>query len=152
EELTDGTIRIDGQTVNHWPPHRRDLAMVFQRPALYPHLNVHRNLGFGARLRGNLDDRTLAEVANILQLSDLLQRKPSELSGGQQQRVALGRALLRRPRVFLLDEPLSNLDAQLRIEMRHQLHLLQRRLQATMIYVTHDQVEALTLGHRVALL
>jgi multiple sugar transport system ATP-binding protein len=163
ETPTSGTIRIDGRVVNGEPPHRRDVAMVFQRPALYPHLNVRQNLGFGLALRDGgwpwasqtrLAERRerVARTAQLLELSDLLDRRPNELSGGQQQRAALGRALVREPAVFLLDEPLSNLDARLRMEMRRELLLLHRRLAATMVYVTHDQDEALTLGDRVVLL
>ena len=156
ETPTSGTIRIDGRLVNAVPPHRRDVAMVFQRPALYPHLNVRENLGFGLALRRSVpmaEQRERVErTARLLELSDLLDRRPNELSGGQQQRAALGRALVRQPAVFLLDEPLSNLDARLRMEMRRELHLLHRRLRATMVYVTHDQEEALTLGDRVVLL
>ncbi len=160
EVPTTGTVRINGSDVTHVPAHRRDVAMVFQRPTLYPHLNVRSNLAFGLdarrflpRLRRNADrDARVADAANILGLGDVLDRRPSELSGGQQQRVALGRAIVRRPAVFLLDEPLSNLDFRLRIEMRRELHLLHKKLQATMFYVTHDQEEALTLGDRVAVL
>ena len=159
ETPTAGTIRIGGCVVNGLPPHRRDVAMVFQRPALYPHLNVRGNLGFGLALRQGFWGANRAErrervqqAAQLLQLTDLLDRRPQELSGGQQQRQALGRALVREPAVFLLDEPLSNLDARLRMEMRRELHLLHRRLRATMVYVTHDQEEALTLGDRVVFL
>lgn len=150
ETPTSGNIRIGERIVNDLPPHRRQTAMVFQRPALYPHLSVHENLAFGLKLRRN--DERIREAAEQLGLEDLLDRRPATLSGGQQQRVALGRALLRKPAVFLLDEPLSNLDARLRWEMRRELHLLHRRLQATMVYVTHDQDEAMTLGERVAVL
>jgi multiple sugar transport system ATP-binding protein len=152
EEPTQGSIRIGGQRVNDWPAHRRNVAMVFQRPALYPHLSVRQNLAFAARLRGVLNGQFMTELMERLQLGHLLERKPWQLSGGEQQRVALGRALVRQPSVLLLDEPLSNLDAQLRIDLRRELHLLQRRLRATMIYVTHDQAEAMTLGDRVAVL
>jgi multiple sugar transport system ATP-binding protein len=168
EEPTQGTIAISGRIVNRCSPHDRDVAMVFQRPVLYPHLNVRGNLAFGGRLRYPISrlahwlrratgpEQELAErvacVARTLGLANVLDRYPRQLSGGQQQRVALGRALVRRPAVFLLDEPLSNLDARLRGEMRRELHLLQRRLRATMIYVTHDPVEALALGDRVAVL
>jgi multiple sugar transport system ATP-binding protein len=162
EDLTAGTIRISGQDVTRLPPRWRDVALAFQRPALYPHLTVGANLGFGLRLRQGwswlsgehsrvLAQRT-ADTADLLGLTDVLDRYPGQLSGGQQQRVALGRALVRNPAVFLLDEPLSNLDAPLRDELRRELHLLQRRLRVTMIYVTHDQVEALTLGDRVVVL
>jgi multiple sugar transport system ATP-binding protein len=172
ETPTAGTIRIDGRVVNALPPRQRRVALVFQRPALYPHLTVRQNLAFGLRLalpdggllRGMLaavgvrssetasDAREIAEVARTLGLETLLDRLPAQLSGGEQQRVALGRALVRRPAVFLLDEPLSNLDAPLRAEMRRELHLLHRRIRATMIYVTHDQIEAMTLGDRVVVL
>jgi multiple sugar transport system ATP-binding protein len=167
EAPTSGLIRIAGRVVNREAPHRRNVAMVFQRPALYPHLDVRANLGFGLALRGppfwlarirrwlgTADPvaERIGEVARLLRLDGLLDRRPAELSGGQQQRVALGRALVRRPAVFLFDEPLSNLDARLRLEMRRELHLLHRRLRATMIYVTHDQEEALALGDRVAVL
>jgi multiple sugar transport system ATP-binding protein len=173
ETLTTGIIRIGGRVVSDLPPRLRDVALVFQRPTLYPHLSVADNLAFGVKLReGNalgrwLDllrgspeppavgadlTRRVNETAELLGLTDLLTRRPSQLSGGQQQRVALGRALVRHPAVFLLDEPLSNLDPTLRHEMRRELHLLQRRLRATMVYVTHDQVEAMTLGDRVVVL
>ncbi len=158
ETPTGGTVRIGGRVVNGEPPHRRDVAMVFQRPTLYPHLNVRGNLGFGLVLRqgwwANRAERRerVERAARLLQLTDLLNRRPQELSGGQQQRAALGRALVREPAVFLFDEPLSNLDARLRLEMRRELHLLHRRLRATMVYVTHDQEEALTLGDRVVLM
>jgi multiple sugar transport system ATP-binding protein len=169
ETLTTGTIRIGGRVVSDLPPRLRDVALVFQRPTLYPHLNVADNLAFGVRMREGgalgrwLSRRTqsaeeadlgkrVRETADLLGLSDMLGRRPSQLSGGQQQRVALGRALVRRPAVFLLDEPLSNLDPTQRHEMRRELHLLQRRLRATMLYVTHDQVEAMTLGDRVVVL
>jgi multiple sugar transport system ATP-binding protein len=171
EELTAGTIRIGGRVVNARPPRERDVAMVFQRPALYPHLTVRENLAFGLRLRlgdgwsrwlpfrreaflqhRQLIQQRVARAALMLKVEDVLDRLPAELSGGQQQRVALGRALVREPAAFLLDEPLSNLDARLRTDMRRELHLLHGRLQATMIHVTHDQVEALTLGDRVVVL
>src|SRR5205823_1129472 len=138
--------RIGGRVLNGEPLNHRDVAMVFQRPALYPHLSVRANLGFGLKLRrgwwfnSKAEQRQrVEEVAHVLGLEGVLDRRPAELSGGQQQRVALGRALVRRPAVFLLDEPLSSLDAPLRLEMRRELHLLHRRLRATMIYVTHDQ-------------
>jgi ABC-type sugar transport system ATPase subunit len=166
ETPTTGVIRLDGESVEGIPPHRRNVAMVFQRPALYPHLTVRQNLAFGLpgfrslqwwwALRrwfgGGALVPKIAHAAGVLRLTDVLDRRPAELSGGQQQRVALGRALVRRPAVFLLDEPLSGLDAPLRLEMRRELHLLRRRLQATMIYVTHDQEEALALGDRVVVL
>jgi multiple sugar transport system ATP-binding protein len=165
ETPTAGTIRLDERRVNEVPPHGRDVAMVFQRPALYPHLSVRDNLAFGLSLRKRFFRRVLGNgadaegieqrigaVARQLGLENLLDRRPETLSGGQQQRVALGRAMVRRPAVFLLDEPLSNLDARLRLEMRRELHLLHRRLRATMIYVTHDQDEAMALGQRVVVL
>jgi multiple sugar transport system ATP-binding protein len=160
EEPTAGEVLIGGRVVTRLLPHLRDVAMVFQRPALYPHLTVRANLAFGLGQRrwfwgrSSVNDKYTAveEVARSLGLGEVLERRPGELSGGQQQRVALGRALVRRPAVFLLDEPLSNLDAPLRLEMRRELHLLQRRLRATMIYVTHDQDEAMTLGDRVVVL
>jgi multiple sugar transport system ATP-binding protein len=159
ESLSAGEVRLGGRVVTGEPPNRRDVAMVFQRPALYPHLNVRANLGFGLKLRrgwrfGATDEQRqrVEEVARTPGLEGVLDRRPAELSGGQQQRVALGRALARRPAVFLLDEPLGGLDAPLRLEMRRELHLLHRRLRATMIYVTHDQEEALTLGDRVVVL
>ena len=165
ETPSAGSIRLEDRIVNDVPPHRRDVAMVFQRPALYPHLSVRDNLAFGLFLRRGLFRRRLRisadadgmeqrieAVARQLGLEKLLDRRPETLSGGQQQRVALGRALVRRPAVFLLDEPLSNLDARLRLEMRRELHLLHRRLRATMIFVTHDQDEAMALGQRVVVL
>jgi multiple sugar transport system ATP-binding protein len=177
EQPTSGLIRIGSQTVDHLPPHRRDVALVFQRPALYPHLTVRDNLAFGLRMRQRSGwlarltgrwlrpgryaqlverERVLAEqveqTARLLGLEGVLDRQPSQLSGGEQQRVALGRALVRRPAAFLLDEPLSNLDAPLRAEMRRELHLLHRRLPATILYVTHDPVEAQTLADRVVVL
>jgi multiple sugar transport system ATP-binding protein len=166
ETLTSGTIRIDGKVVDALPPRSRDVALVFQRPTLYPHLSVADNLAFGVRMRQgtgvlrrllnveqekDLGNR-VRETADLLGLADMLNRRPAQLSGGEQQRVALGRALVRRPAAFLLDEPLSNLDPGLRHDMRRELHLLQRRLRATMLYVTHDQVEAMTLGDRVVVL
>jgi multiple sugar transport system ATP-binding protein len=150
ETATAGVLRIGGRRVNDLPPHRREVSMVFQRPALYPHLSVRDNLAFGFSSRP--DEGRILRVAQQLGVADLLDRRPATLSGGQQQRVALGRALLRQPAVFLLDEPLSNLDARLRWEMRRELHLLHRRLRATMIYVTHDQDEAMALGERVVVL
>jgi multiple sugar transport system ATP-binding protein len=167
EAPTKGNILIGGRLVNNLPPYRRKVAMVFQRPALYPHLSVYENLAFAlkqcktgegwrswlVRGDGGADvDMSVREIANQLGLADLLDRRPDTLSGGQQQRVALGRAMVREPVVFLLDEPLSNLDAQLRLEMRRELHLLHRRLGATMIYVTHERDEAMTLGERVIVL
>jgi multiple sugar transport system ATP-binding protein len=157
EEPTAGAIRIDGQEVTRLPPRARGVAMVFQRGTVYPHLTVRGNLGFNLKLgrpRASAAARAaqVEETARLLSLEQVLDRLPAQLSGGQQQRVALGRALVRRPGVFLLDEPLSQLDARLRSELRHELHLLQRRLRATMIYVTHDQAEALLLADRVVVL
>lgn len=156
ETLTSGTIRIQGAVVNDLPPARRRVGMVFQRPALYPHLNVRANLEFGLRLSGTASrteiDQRVAETAQLLGLQHVLERRPGTLSGGQQQRVALGRALIRRPPVILLDEPFSSLDGPLRSELRRELHLLQRRLGTTMIYVTHDQLEGLALADRLAVL
>jgi len=149
EQATGGTIRIDGAAVDHVPPKARDVAMVFQNYALYPHLTVRDNLAFGLKMRGVSAPERRAEVqaiAELLQLSDLLDRRPAELSGGQQQRVAVGRAIVRRPKVFLLDEPFSNLDATLRAGTRTELLKLHRQLNATTILVTHDQVEAMTMA------
>jgi multiple sugar transport system ATP-binding protein len=148
-----GKILVDEQDATLWPPGKRDVAMVFQSYALYPHMSVYRNLAFGPTVRH--DDRSglrkrVEEVAEILDIGNLLDRRPSQLSGGQRQRVALGRALIRQPKLFLLDEPLSNLDAALRVQMRTELVRLHNRLDVTTVYVTHDQVEALTMGHRVA--
>jgi multiple sugar transport system ATP-binding protein len=155
ERVTDGTIRIGDRDVTDLPPQQRDIAMVFQNYALYPHMTVRDNLGFGLAIRkqprGVIDQRVNA-VAASLGLESLLDRKPAQLSGGQRQRVALGRAIVREPLAFLFDEPLSNLDAQLRVETRVELSRLHRKLGATMVYVTHDQSEALTLGDRIAVL
>jgi multiple sugar transport system ATP-binding protein len=154
-EVTDGQIFIGDQDVTRLDPRKRDIAMVFQSYALYPHLSVRGNLGFGLKLRKTskttIEER-VQEVARILGLDELLDRKPGELSGGQRQRVAMGRAIVREPRAFLMDEPLSNLDAKLRVSMRAQLGRLHERLGITTVYVTHDQVEAMTLGDRVAVL
>jgi multiple sugar transport system ATP-binding protein len=155
EEATDGVTSIDGTVVNDLQPKQRDVAMVFQNYALYPHMTVAENLGFALRLRGVPRaeiKRQVADTAAMLGLSDLLDRKPKALSGGQRQRVAMGRAIVRRPRVFLMDEPLSNLDAKLRVSMRAELSRLHQRFRTTTIYVTHDQVEAMTLGDRIAVL
>jgi multiple sugar transport system ATP-binding protein len=155
EQPTGGSIRIGGRDVTGVPPQDRDVAMVFQSYALYPHMSVRENLGFGLRMRKRSADEIAGRVdrvAEILGLGELLDRRPAQLSGGQRQRVALGRALVREPQAFLLDEPLSNLDAKLRVETRAELSRLHRRLQATMVYVTHDQEEAMTLGGRVAVL
>ncbi len=155
EEITSGTIAIGGRVVNDVPPKDRDVAMVFQSYALYPHMTVRENLEFGLRIRKTPRpeiDRLVAEAARMLGLEELLARRPKELSGGQRQRVALGRAIVRDPAVFLFDEPLSNLDAKLRVQMRAEIKKLQHRLQVTSIYVTHDQVEAMTMGQRIAVL
>jgi multiple sugar transport system ATP-binding protein len=155
EEITSGTIAIGGRVVNDVPPRDRDIAMVFQSYALYPHMTVLENLEFGLRLRKVPRpemNRLVAEAARTLGLAELLARRPKELSGGQRQRVALGRAIVRDPAVFLFDEPLSNLDAKLRVQMRAEIKRLQHRLQVTSVYVTHDQVEAMTMGHRLAVL
>src|SRR2546423_14339609 len=155
ERVSDGVIRIGERDVPDLPPQQRDIAMVFQNYALYPHMTVKENLGFGLSIRKQprtvIDDRVRA-VAASLGLEALLDRKPAQLSGGQRQRVALGRAIVREPLAFLFDEPLSNLDAQLRVETRVELARLHRSLKATMVYVTHDQSEALTLGDRIAVL
>jgi multiple sugar transport system ATP-binding protein len=155
EEVTAGTIRIGGRVVNHLPPKDRDVAMVFQSYALYPHLNVFDNVAFGLRLRKTPKQEIARRVGGVtlaLGLDQFLKRKPKQLSGGQRQRVAMGRAIVREPQAFLMDEPLSNLDAKLRVEMRAEIIRLQRRLSATTLYVTHDQVEAMTMGDRVAVL
>ena len=155
EGITSGTLAIGGRVVNDLPPRERDIAMVFQSYALYPHMNVRENLAFGLKLRGTPAAEAAARVqkaADTLGLGDVLERRPRELSGGQRQRVALGRALVRQPQVFLLDEPLSNLDARLRTSMRTEIARLHRALGATMLYVTHDQVEAMTLGQRIVVL
>jgi multiple sugar transport system ATP-binding protein len=155
EELTAGTIRIGGRVVNDVAPKDRDIAMVFQSYALYPHMSVRQNLEFGLRIRrvpAAEITQLVSEVADTLGIGDLLDRRPKQLSGGQRQRVAVGRAIVRKPSVFLFDEPLSNLDAKLRVQMRAEILKLQRRLQTTTIYVTHDQVEAMTMGRRIAVL
>jgi multiple sugar transport system ATP-binding protein len=155
EEVTEGTVSIGGVDVTDFEPPDRDIAMVFQNYALYPHMNVRQNLGFGLSVRRTpkreIVSRVL-EVATLLGLQDLLDRKPANLSGGQRQRVAMGRAIIREPKAFLMDEPLSNLDAKLRVGMRASLAQLHARLAVTSIYVTHDQTEAMTLGHRVAVM
>jgi multiple sugar transport system ATP-binding protein len=155
EETTAGTISIGGRDVTGLAPRHRDIAMVFQNYALYPHMDVRRNLGYGLRVRKTPSaeiERRVADVAKLLGLEQLLDRKPAALSGGQRQRVAMGRAIVREPAAFLMDEPLSNLDAKLRVGMRAELARLHERLGVTTIYVTHDQVEAMTLGQRVAVL
>ena len=155
EEVTSGEIYIDGNLVNNIPPKDRDIAMVFQNYALYPHMTVFQNMAFGLKLRkfskSDIDVR-VREAADILGIDELLERKPRELSGGQRQRVAVGRAIVRKPKIFLFDEPLSNLDAKLRVQMRAEISKLHSRLEATMIYVTHDQVEAMTMGNRIAVM
>jgi multiple sugar transport system ATP-binding protein len=155
EDVTAGEVYIGERQVTDLPPKDRDVAMVFQNYALYPHMTVEQNLGFGLRLRKTPKDeqrRRVQDVARILGLDKLMQRKPSELSGGQRQRVAMGRAMVREPQAFLMDEPLSNLDAKLRVQMRAELARLHERLGTTTVFVTHDQVEAMTLGERVAVL
>jgi multiple sugar transport system ATP-binding protein len=155
EDATDGSVLIDGEVVNHLPPKERDIAMVFQNYALYPHMTVSENLAFSLRLRKmhrpQIVER-VEETAHVLGLEEFLARKPKALSGGQRQRVAMGRAIVREPRVFLMDEPLSNLDAKLRVSMRAELTRLHQRYATTTVYVTHDQVEAMTLGDRIAVL
>jgi multiple sugar transport system ATP-binding protein len=155
ESITDGTITIGDRVVNQLSPKDRDIAMVFQNYALYPHLSVADNIAFGLRLRKmpkNLVEERIAWAAKLLDLTPYLARKPKELSGGQRQRVAMGRAIVREPQVFLMDEPLSNLDAKLRIQMRSEIAKLQHELDTTTIYVTHDQIEAMTMGDRVAVM
>jgi multiple sugar transport system ATP-binding protein len=155
EDATGGTISIGDKVVNDVPPKDRDIAMVFQSYALYPHMTVRENLEFGLKIRKTPPSETarlIGEAAQILGIEPLLERKPKELSGGQRQRVALGRAIVRKPAVFLFDEPLSNLDAKLRVQMRAEIKKLQARLEVTSIYVTHDQVEAMTMGQRIAVL
>ncbi len=155
EEITSGTISIDDKVVNNIHPKDRDIAFVFQSYALYPHLNVYENMAFGLKMR-KFDKKTIDEkvraAAKALNLEELLERKPKQLSGGQRQRVALGRAIVRNPKVFLMDEPLSNLDANLRVQMRAEIKRLHKELKTTFIYVTHDQTEALTMGDRIVVL
>ena len=155
EEITAGDIWIGDRLVNAVPPKDRDIAMVFQNYALYPHMTAYQNMAFGLKLRKfpkkDIDAR-VREAAEILNLTHLLERRPKELSGGQRQRVALGRAIVRKPKVFLFDEPLSNLDAKLRVQMRAEISKLHDRLQTTMIYVTHDQIEAMTMGDRIVVM
>ncbi|NWG29788.1 MAG: sn-glycerol-3-phosphate ABC transporter ATP-binding protein UgpC [Ignavibacteriaceae bacterium] len=155
EEITSGEIYIDDKIVNNIPPKDRDIAMVFQNYALYPHMSVFENIAFGLKLRkydNNEIKKRVEEAAVILNLQDYLQRKPRQLSGGQRQRVAVGRAIVRKPKVFLFDEPLSNLDAKLRVQMRTEISKLHKNLGATMIYVTHDQTEAMTMGDKIVIL
>ena len=155
EDISEGQLRIGGRVVNQLSPKDRDIAMVFQDYALYPHMTVRGNMAFGLKL-AKIDqaeiDRKVNQAAELLELSELLDRKPANLSGGQRQRVAMGRAIVRSPQVFLMDEPLSNLDAKLRVQMRTTVSRIQNRLETTMVYVTHDQTEAMTLGDRVAVM
>ena len=155
DTITDGEIAIDGGRVNELHPKDRDIAMVFQSYALYPNMTVGQNIVFGLEMRGVAKperDKAMGEVAKLLQIDHLLDRKPGQLSGGQRQRVAMGRALVRHPKIFLFDEPLSNLDAKLRVEMRTEIKKLHQRLKATIVYVTHDQIEAMTLATRIAVM
>ncbi|MBD2703110.1 sn-glycerol-3-phosphate ABC transporter ATP-binding protein UgpC [Spirosoma sp. BT702] len=155
EEISGGELLIDGQRMNDLSPKDRDIAMVFQNYALYPHMSVYENMAFGLKLRkfskAEIDNRVRA-AADILDMKELLDRKPKAMSGGQRQRVAIGRAIVREPKVFLFDEPLSNLDAKLRVQMRVEIKRLHQRLKATMVYVTHDQVEAMTMGDKIVVL
>ncbi|RDI73759.1 ABC-type sugar transport system ATPase component [Gaiella occulta] len=155
EAITEGEVSIGGAVVNSLHPRRRDIAMVFQNYALYPHMTVYRNIAFALKVRKTSPEeirRRVEDAARILGLTDQLQKRPAQLSGGQRQRVAMGRAIVRAPQAFLMDEPLSNLDAKLRVQMRGEIARIQRELGTTTIYVTHDQVEAMTMGHRVAVL
>src|SRR6266851_3568130 len=155
EEITGGDIAIGGDVVNDVPPKDRDIAMVFQNYALYPHMNVYENMSFGLKLKRTPKDeidRRVKQAAQILDITELLDRKPKQLSGGQRQRVAMGRAIVRDPKVFLFDEPLSNLDAKLRVAMRSEIKALHQRLKTTTVYVTHDQVEAMTMADRIAVM
>src|SRR5690554_8098051 len=155
EPITEGTLKIGDRVVNDVAPKDRDIAMVFQNYALYPHMSVYDNMAFGLKLRKTPKQeikRRVENAAQILGIENLLDRKPRQLSGGQRQRVAVGRAIVREPKVFLMDEPLSNLDAKLRVQMRTELSKLHDRLQTTMIYVTHDQVEAMTMGDRIVVM
>jgi multiple sugar transport system ATP-binding protein len=155
EEISKGSIYIDGRKINDVPPKNRDIAMVFQNYALYPHMTVYNNMAFGLKLRryprAEIDAR-VKEAAEILGIQSLLERKPKALSGGQRQRVAVGRAIVRKPKAFLFDEPLSNLDAKMRVQMRTEISKLHTRLSSTMIYVTHDQMEAMTMGDRIVVM
>ncbi len=155
EDITEGELYIDGELMNDVPPKDRNIAMVFQNYALYPHMSVYDNMAFGLKIRKTPKDeidRRVREAAKILDIEKLLERKPKALSGGQRQRVAVGRAIVRNPKVFLFDEPLSNLDAKLRVQMRAEISALHHRLNATMIYVTHDQVEAMTMGDKIVVM
>jgi multiple sugar transport system ATP-binding protein len=155
EEISQGSIFIDGKKINDVPPKNRDIAMVFQNYALYPHMSVYKNMAFGLKLRRypktEIESR-VKDAAEILGITHLLERKPKELSGGQRQRVAVGRAIVRKPKAFLFDEPLSNLDAKMRVQMRTEISKLHTRLSSTMIYVTHDQTEAMTMGDRIVVM
>ena len=155
EDITEGKIDLDGKTINKIDPSERDVAMVFQNYALYPHMNVYKNLSYGLKNRGESKekiDNKVKEVAELLEIKEYLQRKPAQLSGGQRQRVAMGRAIVRNPKVFLFDEPLSNLDAKLRGQVRIEIKKLQQSMNVTSVFVTHDQVEAMTLGDRLAVI
>jgi multiple sugar transport system ATP-binding protein len=155
EDITSGQVKIGGRVVNDVPPKDRDIAMVFQNYALYPHMSVYENLAFGLKLRKEkkqVIDQRVTDAARILGLTEMLKKKPRNLSGGQRQRVAMGRAIVREPQAFLMDEPLSNLDAKLRVQMRSEISRIQRDLKVTTIYVTHDQTEAMTMGDRVAVI
>src|SRR5919202_576874 len=155
EDISEGDLKIGGEVVNDLAPKDRDIAMVFQNYALYPHMTVRENMGFALKLRKAPQEeikRRVDEAAKILDLEQHLERKPANLSGGQRQRVAMGRAIVREPKAFLMDEPLSNLDAKLRVQMRAEIARIQQALEVTTLYVTHDQVEAMTMGHRVAVM
>ena len=155
EDITEGEIILDEKTINKVDPSERDIAMVFQNYALYPHMNVYKNLAYGLKNRGETKqeiEKKVNEVAELLEIKDYLQRKPGQLSGGQRQRVAMGRAIVRNPKVFLFDEPLSNLDAKLRGQVRIEIKKLQKQMNVTSVFVTHDQVEAMTLGDRMAVI
>jgi multiple sugar transport system ATP-binding protein len=155
EDITEGELRIGGKVVNNEAPKNRDIAMVFQSYALYPHMTVRENMGFALKLAKtpqNVINEKVEEAARVLDLTQHLDRRPANLSGGQRQRVAMGRAIVRSPQAFLMDEPLSNLDAKLRVQTRIQVSRLQKRLGTTMVYVTHDQTEAMTLGDRLAVM
>src|SRR5881392_3727084 len=155
EDITGGEIAVDGEVVNDVPPKDRDMAMVFQNYALYPHMTVYENMSFGLRLKRYPKDeiaRRVQEAARILDITELLERKPRQLSGGQRQRVAMGRAIVRNPKVFLFDEPLSNLDAKLRVQMRTEIKKVHQKVTTTTVYVTHDQIEAMTLADQVVIM
>ena len=155
EDITEGKIDLDGKTINKIDPSERDVAMVFQNYALYPHMNVYKNLAYGLKNRGDTKEninKKVKEVAELLEIKEFLERKPAQLSGGQRQRVAMGRAIVRNPKVFLFDEPLSNLDAKLRGQVRIEIKKLQQSMNVTSVFVTHDQVEAMTLGDRLAVI